>query len=75
MKTRKAKDIKSVLQRKGFVLEPLKAHHNFYYLNIDGKKHDIYTYLSHGLKEYAAVNGTNKKADEIQRYTKSRRFF
>ena len=54
MKIRKVKELKSVLQQKGFVLEPSKGHHDFYYLKIDGKKHAIYTYLSHGSKEYGA---------------------
>jgi len=52
MKVRKTKEIKAALQKKGFVLDPSKDHHEFYYLKVDGKKHAIYTYLSHGLKEY-----------------------
>jgi len=52
MKVRKTKEIKSALQKKGFVLEPSKDHYDFYYLKVDGKKHAIYTYLSHGIKEY-----------------------
>ncbi len=54
MKVRKTKEIKTALQKKGFVLEPSKNHHEFYYLKVDGKKHAIYTYLSHGLKEYSS---------------------
>jgi predicted RNA binding protein YcfA (HicA-like mRNA interferase family) len=54
MKPRKSKDIQSVLEKKGFVLEPRKEHHQFYYLETDGKKQRIYTYLSHGAKEYDA---------------------
>ena len=53
MKARKTKEIKAALQKKGFILEPSKNHHEFYYLKVDGKKHAIYTYLSHGVKEYA----------------------
>ena len=52
MKVRKSKDIKRVLQQKGFVLEPSKYHHDFYFLKVDGKKHAIYTYISHSIKEY-----------------------
>jgi len=52
MKTRKTKDIKRVLEKKGFILEPKKDHHLFYYLVIDGKKQAINTYLSHGINEY-----------------------
>lgn len=52
MKPRKSKDIQKVLEKKGFILEPEKDHHQFYYLLIDGKKQAIKTYLSHGKKEY-----------------------
>jgi len=33
-------------------LEPEKDHHQFYYLKIDGKKQNIYTYFSHGKRDY-----------------------
>jgi folate-dependent tRNA-U54 methylase TrmFO/GidA len=52
MKPRKTKDIQKVLEKKGFVPDPSKDHHNFYYLVIDGKKQAIKTYFSHGEKEY-----------------------
>lgn len=52
MKPRKVKEIQRVLEKKGFVLEPKKDDHNFYYLSLNGKKHSIYTYISHGSKEY-----------------------
>ncbi|MBM2816104.1 MAG: hypothetical protein HW421_2866 [Ignavibacteria bacterium] len=52
MKIRKTKDLQTTLTQKGFIPEPKKAHHVFYYLNIDGKKHNIYTYFSHGKSEY-----------------------
>ena len=52
MKPRKTKDIIKVLKKKGFVLEPEKDHHQFYYLIIDGKKQIIKTYFSHGKDEY-----------------------
>lgn len=52
MKPRKSKDIQKVLEKKGFILEPEKDHHQFYYLLIDGKKQVVKTYFSHGKKEY-----------------------
>lgn len=52
MKQRKSKDIKAVLLKKGFELNPHKEHHEFYYLVLDGKKQHIYTYFSHGKKDY-----------------------
>ncbi|HEY9125178.1 MAG TPA: type II toxin-antitoxin system HicA family toxin [Bacteroidales bacterium] len=52
MKPRKTKDIQKVLEKKGFILEPEKDHHQFYYLQIDGKKQAIKTYFSHSKKEY-----------------------
>lgn len=52
MKARKTKDIIAALQRKGFVLNPAKDHHEYYYLYIDGKKQAVYTYFSNGAKEY-----------------------
>ena len=52
MKPRKTKDLQRVLQAKGFVCHPEKAHHQFYYLVVDGKKTAIKTYFSHGLREY-----------------------
>lgn len=52
MKPRKSKEIQKVLQKKGFILEPEKDHHQFYYLVIDGKKQNIKTYFSHGKQEY-----------------------
>ncbi len=52
MKSRKAKQISQVLQKKGFRLDPSKQHHDFYYLVINDKKQSVYTYLSHGAKDY-----------------------
>jgi len=54
MKPRKTKEIKKVLLQKGFALEPSKEHHDFYYLKIQGREQPIYTYLSHGSKEYSS---------------------
>lgn len=52
MKPRKTKYLKKVLKKKGFALYPEKNHHQFFYLEIDGIKQNIYTYFSHGKKEY-----------------------
>ncbi|MBP6810603.1 MAG: type II toxin-antitoxin system HicA family toxin [Saprospiraceae bacterium] len=53
MKPRKSKELRRALESKGFELNPNKGnHHEFYYLVVDGMKTDIYTYLSHGAKEY-----------------------
>ena len=54
MKARKAKDLKKVLNKKGFVLYPEKDHHQFYYLEINGIKQNVYTYFSHSLNEYGS---------------------
>jgi len=52
MKVRKSKDLKSVLEKKGFVLNPARQDHQMFILHINGQKQHIYTYLSHGIKEY-----------------------
>jgi hypothetical protein len=47
MKARKPHDMVKVLSKKGF--EPItSAHHDYYYLTIDGMVTDIYTYFSRG---------------------------
>lgn len=53
MKPRKTKDIQKVLLKKGFRIYPQKDHHQFYYLTIDDVKYPVYTYFSHGKKEYS----------------------
>lgn len=55
MRPRKSKDLKRVLQTKGFLLDPAVDHHETYVLMVEGKKHSIHTYFSHGLKEYGAT--------------------
>ncbi len=52
MKPRKSKEIKKVLLDKGFIINPDKTHHAFFYLYVNGKKHNIYTYFSHNMGEY-----------------------
>ncbi len=62
MKPRKTKDIQKVLLKKGFKIYPQKEHHQFYYLTIDDIKYPIYTYFSHGKKEYSkSLMGEIKK--------------
>jgi len=55
MRARKPSDIKKALLKKGFI-EDEESHHKYYYLVVEGKKTDLYTYLSHGkdAKEYGA---------------------
>ena len=52
MKARKSKDIQKTLAKKGFSLSGEKDHHQYYYLYYKGKKQRIFTYFSHGKKEY-----------------------
>lgn len=53
MKPRKTKYLKKVLSKKKFQFYPKKSnHHQFYYLVVDGVKQRVYTYFSHGKKEY-----------------------
>jgi len=76
MKPRKTKNIKKVLEKKGFVLEPEKNHHNFYYLVIDGKKQAVKTYFSHGKKEYGkSLMAQIKKQLKFQETDKAEDFF
>jgi len=49
MRPRKAKDIASVLLKKGFS-DDKDTHHGYYYLWVDGKRTNVYTYMSHGSK-------------------------
>lgn len=76
MKPRKTKDIQKVLEKKGFILDPSKDHHNFFYLVIDGKKQAIKTYLSHGEKEYDKyLMGQIKKQLKFNDSEKAEEFF
>lgn len=76
MKPRKTKEIQKVLEKKGFVLEPEKDHHQFYYLLIDGKKQAIKTYFSHGKKEYDKfLMGQIKKQLKFKETEKAEDFF
>lgn len=76
MKVRKTKEIKKTLLQKGFVLEPSKDHHDFYYLKYNGKKHTVYTYLSHSTKEYSAsLMSQIKKQLKFKEVQKAEDFF
>jgi hypothetical protein len=50
MRSRKVKDIEKVLLAKGFKLLKNKSDHYYYHLFYDGKKTNIFTFLSHGAK-------------------------
>lgn len=50
MKPRKAKEMLSALQRKGFV--PASGDHAFLFLHVGGKKTSVRTMVSHGRGEY-----------------------
>ena len=50
MKVRKARDIVSALERKGFHKVKEKEHHKYYFLYVNEIKTNIYTYISHGKK-------------------------
>ena len=47
----KSKEIGASLKKKGFV-ENLSRDHIRYTLYVDGKKTEIYTFISHGKKDY-----------------------
>jgi hypothetical protein len=56
----KTKDIESALSRKGFQVHHSK--HKIYILYINGKKTRIFTFISHGIKEYGdTLLGAMKK--------------
>jgi len=76
MKPRKSKDIKNVLMGKGFLLNPEKHHHQFFYLYINGKKQHIHTYFSHGIKEYGdSLMSQLKKQLKFKDVKKAEDFF
>ncbi len=76
MKPRKTRDIQKVLSEKGFKYYPKKDHHEFYYLTISDKKYPIYTYFSHGKKEYNKfLMGEIKKQLKFNSTEKAEDFF
>jgi len=50
MNSYKTKDIESALSKKGFQVRQSK--HKIYILYVDGKKTNVRTFVSHGIKEY-----------------------
>jgi hypothetical protein len=66
MRPRKPLNIEKALLKKGFIKES-DSHHHYYYLTINGKKTDLYTYLSHGKnsKDYG-VNLMNKVKKQLR---------
>lgn len=76
MKVRKSKDIQGVLLKKGFQLSKQQDSHQFYNLIIDGKKQDIFTFFSHGKKEYDKnLMGQIKKQLRFRETQKAEEFF
>ena len=76
MKPRKTKDIQKVLLKKGFKIYPQKDHHEFYYLTINEIKYPVYTYFSHGMKEYSkGLMGEIKKQLKFKSSDKAEDFF
>lgn len=57
----KSQDISKSLCKKGFLedVSSKQQHHKYYYLYVNGKKQNIYTYVSHDTKiEYSSSNGS-----------------
>lgn len=76
MKARKTKHLERTLQKKGFELNPKSSHHKFYYLKYNGKKYPIYTYISHGIKEYSkSLMSEIKKQLKFDSTANAERFF
>ena len=77
MKPRKAKAVKKILKKKGFVLNPNTGnHHEFYVLEIDGVKQNVKTFFSHGKSEVSRViMGKMKKQLKFTDSTKAEDFF
>jgi hypothetical protein len=49
MSPRPTRTIRGSLLKKGFVEE--RTHHLFFWLHVDGRRTDVYTFISHGAKE------------------------
>lgn len=58
-------DVEKALKGKGF--EESDRHHKYYYLYVDGKRTQIYTYVSHGRPGTDISAGLIKKmADQVK---------
>lgn len=76
MKSRKAKDLKKTLLKKGFEINPKQQHHESYYLVIDGKKSHIHTYFSHSLSDYgSSLMGKMKNQLKFMESNLAEKFF
>ncbi|AZI23003.1 type II toxin-antitoxin system HicA family toxin [Chryseobacterium taklimakanense] len=76
MKSRKAKDLKKTLRKKGFEINPKQQHHESYFLIIDGKKSHIHTYFSHSLSDYgSSLMGKMKKQLKFVESSLAEKFF
>lgn len=76
MRPRKASEIIGCLTKKGFEPSKAKKHHQYFYLVLDGKKHNIFTYFSHSLKEYDKnLMGEVKKQLKFRETDKAEDFF
>ncbi|AZI20685.1 hypothetical protein [Chryseobacterium taklimakanense] len=76
MKSRKAKDLKKTLLKKGFEINPKQQHHESYYLIVDGKKTHIHTYFSHNLSDYGtSLMGKMKKQLKFVESSLAEKFF
>lgn len=63
MTTKKTVRIEKALTKKGFFEE--QSHHTYFYFFHNGKKTDIFTYLSHGKKEISK-NLRSKMAAQLR---------
>lgn len=70
MRVRKPLDIEKALLQKGFIKES-DSHHHYYYLKVNGKKTDLYTYLSHGKKSKDYGKKLMNKVKSQLRFTDS----
>ncbi len=74
MKIRSVKDIEKALLTKGFEKgsSKQKSHHNFYYFIYNGKRTDVYTYLSHGAKSTEYGQGLMNKIKQQLKFDDSK---
>lgn len=76
MKVRKSRDLIKVLKKKGFCLDPEKDDHKFFFLTINGIKYNVYTFISHGIKEYGdSLMGEIKKQLYFKKLIDMEQFF
>ena len=76
MKSRKAKDLKKALLKKGFEINPKQQHHESYYLVVDGKRSHIHTYFSHSMSDYStSLMGKMKKQLKFIETNLAEKFF